>query len=442
MIRLPMQEYFHAIEVETDKCRGSMHCMRVCPTEAIRIREGKALILEDRCIDCGDCIRVCPNRAIRSITGSFEDLSKFKYTIAIPSPCLYAQYGIGVTPNHILNGLRGLAFDEAYDIGKACEVYASVLKEHLRSYSDNKPFISTLCPSIVRLIQINFPDLVGNLLSMEAPRGIAGADKTAKAKELGIPPQDIGAIYITPCPAKMIAVNQPLCKIDPTLDGAIAIADIYGLLFTSIRKIQSFEQLHSSGGIGIGMAIPGGFIAALEIENAIAVDGVKNVIKILEDVERGKIKNVSYLELWACPSGCLGGPLAVENPYLAKIKVLKLMQQLGMKCNISADEVERMRAHLSCDRDLSTHPIKPLGKDTGDAIRKIRERESILEILPLIDCGACGAPTCKAFAEDVVQGRAEVLDCVFKLKEETIESIQKGLAKAQRTPLSFRKRGE
>ena len=437
-----MGEYFHAIKVETDKCRGSMNCMRICPTEAIRIREGKALIMEDRCIDCGDCIRVCPNRAIRSITGSFEDLSKFSYTIAIPSPCLYAQYGIGVTPNHILNGLKGLAFDEAYDIGKACEVYAAVLKEHLHSYSDDKPYISTLCPAIVRLIQINFPELMGNLLSMEAPRGIAGADKIAKAKELGISPQEIGSIYITPCPAKMLAINQPICKIDPTLDGAIAISDIYGLLFTSIRKLQSFEPLHVSGGIGISMAIPGGCIANLEIENAIAVDGVKNVIKILEDVERGKISNVNYLELWACPGGCIGGPLAVDNPYLAKIKVTKLMQQLGMELNISADEVDRMRGYLSCDVVLPTHPIKPLGLDAVDAIRKIKEREAVLESLPRINCGACGAPTCKAFAEDVIQGRAEIIDCVFKLKEETIESIQKGLAMAQKTPLSFRKRGE
>ena len=437
-----MGEYFHAIEVETDKCRGSMNCMRICPTEAIRIREGKALILEDRCIDCGDCIRVCPNRAIRSITGSFEDLSKFSYTIAIPSPCLYAQYGIGVTPNHILNGLKGLSFDEAYDIGKACEIYAAVLKEHLHSYSDNKPYISTLCPAIVRLIQINFPDLMGNLLSMEAPRGIAGSAKIAKAKELGISPKEIGSIYITPCPAKMIEINQPLCKIDPTLDGAIAISDIYGLLFTSIRKLQTFEQLHSSGGIGISMAIPGGCIANLEIENAIAVDGVKNVIKILEDVERGKITNVNYLELWACPGGCIGGPLAVDNPYLARTKVAKLMQQLGMELHISADEVDRMRVYLSCDVKLPTHPIKPLGLDAVDAIRKIKEREAVLESLPRINCGACGAPTCKAFAEDVIQGRAEIIDCVFKLKEETIESIQKGLAMAQKTPLSFRKRGE
>ena len=437
-----MGEYFHAIEVETDKCCGSMNCMRTCPTEAIRIREGKALILEDRCIDCGDCIRVCPNRAIRPITGSFEDLKRFRYTIAIPSPSLYAQYGIGVTPNHILNGLKGLGFKEVYDIGKACEVYSAVLKEHLHNYSDNKPFISTLCPAIVRLIQINFPELVGNLLSIEAPRGIAGSVKITRAKEMGISPKEIGAIYITPCPAKMIEVNQPICKTDPPLDGAISISDIYGLLFTSIRKIQSFEPLHSSSGIGVGLAIPGGCIARLDIENAIAVDGVKNVINILEDLERGKISNVTYLELWACPGGCLGGPLAVDNPYLAKIKVVKLMQQLGMELNISADEVDRMRRYLSCDVALSSHPIKPLGKDAVDAIKKIKERESVIETLPGINCGACGAPTCKAFAEDVIQGRAEVIDCVFKLREETIESIQRGLTKAQRTPLAFRKRGE
>jgi Na+-translocating ferredoxin:NAD+ oxidoreductase RNF subunit RnfB len=436
-----MSKYYHSIEVETDKCTGCMQCMRACPTEAMRIREGKALILEDRCIDCGDCIRVCPARAVRSMTGSFEDLTRFKYTIAIPSPPLYSQYGIGITPNHILNGLKGLGFNEVYDIGKACEAYSAVLKEHLHNYSDSKPYISTTCLAVVRLIQINFPELVGNLLSMEAPSAIAGAYKTARAKILGISPQDIGTIFITPCPAKMIAVNHPIFKMDPTLDGAIAISDIYGVLFTAIRKIKSLEPLHNSGGVGVGTGIPGACIASLEIENAIAVDGVVNVIKILEDVERGKINNVNYLELWACPGGCIGGPLAVDNPYLARIKAMKLMRQMGTQLNITPAEVERMRAHLSCDVELSTHPIQPLGMDAADSIKKINERESLLKNLPRINCGACGAPTCKAFAEDVIQGRAELVDCVFKLKEATMESIRRGLDMAQKTPLAIRRRG-
>jgi hypothetical protein len=416
--------------------------MRVCPTEAIRIREGKALILEDRCIDCGDCIRVCPERAIRSITGSYEELSKFKYTIAIPSPSLYAQYGINVTPNHILNGLKGLAFDEAYDIGKACEAYTTVLKEYLHSSSENRTLISTLCPAIVRLIQIKFPDFMGSLLSLEAPRGIAGSDKTSKAKELGIEPKEIGCIYITPCPAKMIAVNQPQCKSDHNLDGAIAISDIYGLLFSSIRKLGEMEDLHVSSGVGVGMAVPGGFITDLEVENAMAVDGVNNVIQVLDDLEHGKITNVKYLELWACPGGCVGGPLAVENPYLAKIKVAKLVQELGRERKVSDEEVDRLREYLSCDVQLQSKPIKPLGRDAVDAIKKIKERESLVESLPRIDCGACGAPTCRAFAEDVIQGRAEILDCVFKLQDKVVESSQYALSWARRTPLSFRKRGK
>jgi len=91
---------------------------------------------------------------------------------------------------------------------------------------------------------------------------------------------------------------------------------------------------------------------------------------------------------------------------------------------------------------LPPNPLKPLGRDAVDAIKKIKERESLVESLPRIDCGACGAPTCRAFAEDVIQGRAELLDCVFKLQDKVVESSQYALSWARRTPLSFRKRGK
>ena len=420
-----------------------MRCMRVCPTEAIRIREGKAIILGDRCIDCGDCIRVCPERAIRSVVGSYEDISKFKYTVAIPSPSLYSQFGMSVSPNQILNGLKGLAFDDAYDIGRACEIYITVLKEHLATCPGNKPIISTLCPSIVRLIQIRFPEFMNNLLSLEAPRGIAGSEvKLEKAKELGLDPNEIGTIYITPCPAKMMALNQPQCKSESNLDGALAISDIYGLLFSSINKLGSMEELHNSTGLGVSLSIPGGCIACLNVDNAVAVDGVRNVIKVLDDLEHGKVTNIKYLELWACPGGCIGGPLAVENHYITKIKVIRLVQQFGKERSIKDEEVDRLREYLSCDVKLSSLPIKPLGRDAVDAIKKMKERKAIMESLPNIDCGACGAPTCRAFAEDVIQGRAEILDCVFKLQDKIVESSQYALSWARRTPLSFRKRGK
>jgi iron only hydrogenase large subunit-like protein len=350
---------------------------------------------------------------------------------------------MSVSPNQILNGLKGLAFDDAYDIGRACEIYITVLKEHLATCPGNKPIISTLCPSIVRLIQIRFPEFMNNLLSLEAPRGIAGSEvKLEKAKELGLDPKEIGTIYITPCPAKMMALNQPQCKSESNLDGALAISDIYGLLFSSINKLGSMEELHNSTGLGVSLSIPGGCIACLNVDNAVAVDGVRNVIKVLDDLEHGKVTNIRYLELWACPGGCIGGPLAVENHYITKIKVIRLVQQLGKERSIKDEEVDRLREYLSCDVKLSSLPIKPLGRDAVDAIKKIKERKAIMESLPNIDCGACGAPTCRAFAEDVIQGRAEILDCVFKLQDKIVESSQYALSWARRTPLSFRKRGK
>ena len=97
---------------------------------------------------------------------------------------------------------------------------------------------------------------------------------------------------------------------------------------------------------------------------------------------------------------------------------------------------------MSCDVKLSSLAIKPLGRDAVDAIKKIKEREAIIGSLPNIDCGACGAPTCKAFADDVIQERAEILDCVFKLQEKIAESSQDALNWAKKRPLSFRKKGK
>ena len=58
-----MNTYEHSVYLDADKCNGCTTCLKHCPTEAIRIRDGKAVINQERCIDCGECIRVCPYKA-------------------------------------------------------------------------------------------------------------------------------------------------------------------------------------------------------------------------------------------------------------------------------------------------------------------------------------------------------------------------------------------
>jgi iron only hydrogenase large subunit-like protein len=416
-----MQRQFLSITVIEEKCTGCMKCMKRCPTEAIRIRQGKVRVMEDRCIDCAECIKVCPTRAWVARTDSYASLSRFKYKIALPAPSLYSQFSRDVLPNTILKGLKELVFDDVYDVTYACEVYGVVIKDFFENYEGPKPAISSVCPVVVKLVQVKFPDLTELIVPLEAPRGIAAMDaKLKKSRELGISYEEIGAIYIAPCPAKIIPITQPHCKEVSPIDAAISIADIYGLLLSAMRKANNRkEELHLSSAGGISWAITGGEIRYLGTEGCLAVDGIDNVIEVLENVEDEKLSGIKYLALRACPGGCVSGALNVDNPFLARNKILRLAQMFEKRKLVDQEQVKAFYQQelFSCDIKPRPQPMEPLDHDTMKAIQKVKERDKILETLPRIDCGACGAPTCRSLAEDIVQGRAAIADCIFKLLE-------------------------
>jgi ferredoxin len=216
-----------------------MACMHVCPTHAIRVRNRKARILHDRCIDCGECVRVCPNGAILPRTGSVGDFSAFTYTIAVPSPVLYSQFGKETSPNAILAAFRGIGFDEAYDAACASESVSIAIEEYLEHVDAPRPLISPFCPAIVRLIQIRYPNLLDHLIPIESPMEIAAREaKRLAMHEKGLRENAVGVIYITPCPAKMLAIKNPPRKKHSFVNGAIAISEIYQTL------LQALPHLH------------------------------------------------------------------------------------------------------------------------------------------------------------------------------------------------------
>ena len=69
------------------------------------------------------------------------------------------------------------------------------------------------------------------------------------------------------------------------------------------------------------------------------------------------------------------------------------------------------------DEPLEFTPVMELDANFSVALNKMNEMKRIEASLPGLDCGSCGAPSCKALAEDVVRGFASVDDCVFKFRE-------------------------
>ena len=391
--------------------------MRVCPTQAIRVRDRKAMIIEEKCIDCGECITACPHHAIIPLTDPFGELSKFRHTVAIPSPALYAQFGREILPERILSSIKKLGFDDAFDLAITCGEVSFAIQEYLREYKGPKPLISNVCPAVVRLVQVKYPSIIDQVIPIEPPRELAAREiKKEKSKQLGFKEKEIGTFYFTPCSVKMISIKQPAEKGKSYIDGSIAISDIYGPLLSAMESIEkgSYRKaLESICILGIGWAMVGGICRTLRLKNSLAVSGLGEILKVFDDIERGKLRNIDFIEAYSCPQGCVGGSLTVENLYISYNKILKLIETLEFEQIKACPDIREVRKlygqkYFFIDGKFEPRPLKPLDKDLAKAIQKRKQKENIYESLPKIDCGACGAPTCLTFAEDVVKGEAEL----------------------------------
>lgn len=429
------KKFFHSVTLNKDSCKGCTNCIKRCPTEAIRVQNGKAKILSDRCIDCGECIRVCPHHAKQATSDKLEVvLNQFSYTIALPAPSLYGQFNHLDSIDPVLNGLIAMGFDEVFEVSRAAELVSDATRRFLGCGTIRKPVISSACPTITRLIRVRFPDLLDHILPLLAPAELAARlAKQAASRKTGLAPDQIGTVFLSPCPAKVTSTKMTLGTRKSEIDAVVAIKDVYPRLLSHMKHQEIQAELSSSGRIGIGWGSSGGEAAAMFNERYLAADGIENCIRVLEDLEDDKLGELDFVELNSCPGGCVGGVLTVENPYIAKVKLKHLRQFLPVSCNRFTDEVP---AFAQWDLPVEYEPVMELDADLSTAMEKMAKIDEITDCLPGLDCGSCGSPSCRSLAEDIVRGYTTKDACIFILKESML-SIAESLARLGRQDFHF-----
>jgi iron only hydrogenase large subunit-like protein len=415
------------IRFKKEICTGCGACLKVCPTEAIRIRDGSSIRLEGICVGCGECLRVCPVGAVASLTYDLTALENDEISIALVSPVLYSQFP-GVMPKDILLGLRKVGFQHTIDMSYFAEMFQFATEEFLLRNRVEKnapqPLLSPVCPVVVRLISYRFPNLIPNLVPILRPVALMAREvKNLIAQQYG-DNNNVALYYINPCPTKAECHLLNPQEYDPPLERSIGINDVYLQLSQEVHKIMEADQISfyqhrfeyetCATGNGPLWGMSGGEINDINIDRTLAVSGMNEVISYLDKIELGLFEDMEYMEFRVCTEGCIGGALTAIDKYLAKSVVQKMIRRLGLGKRLSPQRLRRLYEKGWFKPKKGVEKLVHLfGEDKSPL--SIEERLKIDEImtkLKRMDCGTCGAPTCRAFAEDVVRGKSNLADCI------------------------------
>jgi ferredoxin len=414
-----MIEYEHPFRIVADRCDGCLACMRVCPTEAIRVKGGQARVINHLCIDCGECLSECPRHAIVTTTGALEAFNHYAFKVAVPSPVLFGQFPLEIRPEHVVQGLLSAGFDAVWDSGAEIMLATRAIADYVGEWRGPRPLISMMCPVVVRLLQVAYPRMLEQLIRLQPPRELAGREvKRHYAEALGLAPEDVAAIFVTPCQARIVSILQPAEGGRSYLDGWVGIPQIYNTVLAGARAAQRSGEVppdtptvRSSGVLSWSMRqdLP----ALLGHGRYVSVTGLPNVIHVLDDLEKGRLKHIDYLECNACWAGCANGDLTVDNVYVTQAKLRMLAA--GLPDTDPQTEAEVERRYATEDLSLARTPLPRVPEVVGnlrERVQRLKEAERVASLLPELDCGLCGAPSCRVLAHDVAAGDASADECV------------------------------
>ncbi len=330
---------------------------------------------ETSCVSCGQCIAVCPVGALSEKDYTKEVLAAIadpeKTVLVQTAPAVRAGLGecfgnaIGTNvEGKMVAALRRLGFDKVFDTDFSADLtIMEEANEFLDRFSNGGtlPLITSCSPGWIKFCEHYYPDLLDHLSTCKSPQQMFGATaKTYWAQKMGIDPKNIVMVSIMPCTAKKFEIGRPDQSAAgvPDVDYALTTRELgrmierAGILFNSLPEEKFDDPLGLSTGAAVIFGATGGVMEAAlrtavytltgenvtdlpevrgtkDIKEAtynvagtdvkvIVTSGLANARKVLDDIRAGKC-DAQFIEVMACPGGCVNGggqpqvPMGVRN---------------------------------------------------------------------------------------------------------------------------------
>lgn len=434
----------HSVKISREACQGCVNCIRVCPTEAIRIVDGEISIISELCIDCGECMRSCGRQALGIQGDDWNKIKEATKVTLIPDPVFYSQFSHYMDPSVLENVVSSFGYDmianemeEAFDLSAyACaQAIAQTPRQSL-------PLISCYCSSTLRLIQSRFPELLPRVVSVCSPLEIA-ADLLRMRTNSSSP-----LTLLSPCPAKVTMIKDPQGRERSPIDSAVELRRVArSIIASNVPPITDAPHKERSNR-WLQWARRGGEARHIQAFSdrkltMLAVSGLRNTTDVLQELELGRLRNVDFIECRTCDTGCVGGTGTADSRFLANLR----LNSLNVNWNVTEADVQRAEGLYAMDfwaiaKEYTPRPRLPLSDNIADAMVKLQQMKEVYSCLPHIDCGSCGRPSCQAMAEEIVRGHGSVTDCIFKLREGIATLATRIVVMSEAQPQTLRKRSE
>ena len=291
-------------------------CAAACGMDAIESDEhGRAKINQDKCVACGQCLVSCPFGAIVDKGQIFQVIRSIlqgDQVIAIVAPAFIGQFGKHSTPGKFITAMKMLGFDRVTEVAVGADMCTiEEAKDFLEKVPAEQNYMATsCCPAWHSMIYKLFPGEAKNISMTLTPMVY-----TARMMKKQYPGCKV--VFVGPCAAKKLEAIREDIRSD--VDFVLTFEELQGLFEAKgvdFATIESSETLNEGSASGRGFAVSGGVAGAvtnlihktnpdMEVKTARA-EGLRECRKLMTLAKAGKL-NGCLLEGMACPGGCVAG---------------------------------------------------------------------------------------------------------------------------------------